>query len=215
MHTAAPLDLAIDIINPEGLLDTEAAARLRIEAHQVLAPLGVPGEIRARLVDDAHMIRAHERYTNTPGTTDVLTFDLRQTTDPHDPHTHTDPHTDTHADSPDGPLDVDLLVCVDEARRQSAIRNHAVERELLLYIVHGVLHCLGYDDHTPADAKRIHAREDALLAAAGIGPIFAVEPVEPAGSAKSDAEPPAFTANTTTTSTPDPISTPHADGGAM
>ena len=41
------------------------------------------------------------------------------------------------------------------------------------------------------------------------------KPPEPRGSAKSAAAPLAFTENTTTTSTPDPIGTPPADGGAM
>ncbi|VAX42159.1 hypothetical protein MNBD_PLANCTO03-1432, partial [hydrothermal vent metagenome] len=72
------------------------------------------------------------------------------------------------------PLDVDLLLCVDEARRQAEARGFTIERELLLYLVHGVLHCLGYDDHTEADAARMHAEEDRLLEAAGVGATYAL-----------------------------------------
>jgi probable rRNA maturation factor len=62
---------------------------------------------------------------------------------------------------------------VDEAGRQSAVRGHTVEQELLLYVVHGVLHCLGHDDHDPDAAARMHAEEDRVLAAVGVGVTYA------------------------------------------
>lgn len=99
------------------------------------------------------MAAAHSGFLGVDGTTDVLTFDL------------------TEPGQPD--LDVDILVCVDEARRQGAARGHGVERELLLYIVHGVLHCLGHDDHDPSAAARMHAEEDRILEAVGVGPTYA------------------------------------------
>ncbi|USO00146.1 MAG: rRNA maturation RNase YbeY [Phycisphaeraceae bacterium] len=116
-----------------------------------LAHLGSPGEVRARVVSDAEMADAHERYSGVAGTTDVLTFDLSEA----------------------GALDTDLLVCVDEARRQADRRGHPVEHELTLYIIHGVLHCLGYDDKSDADSARMHAEEDRILTAIGLGPVYA------------------------------------------
>lgn len=101
------------------------------------------------------MAAAHEAYAKVPGTTDVLTFDMRD-----------DDATDQAR------LDVDLLVCIDEARRQSAQRNHPITHELLLYIVHGVLHCLGFGDHTDEDAQAIHAEEDRVLTSIGIGRVY-------------------------------------------
>jgi probable rRNA maturation factor len=95
----------------------------------------------------------HRRHTGVAGTTDVLTFDLRE--------------------MGLGPLDVDIVVCLDEADRQAASRGHAVERELLLYVVHGLMHCLGHDDHEEAACARMHAAEDAVLTAIGVGPVYA------------------------------------------
>lgn len=145
--------LDIDILDPARFLSRADVAQLHEEASCVLGQLHVIGEVRARIVDDAQMSQAHEKYAHVPGTTDVLTFDLRE--------------------NADDPLDVDLLLCIDEATRQSAKLGHSVERELLLYLIHGVLHCVGYDDHTPADAQRMHAKEDALLGAVGIDPVYA------------------------------------------
>ncbi len=112
------------------------------------------GEVRVRLVGDEEMAAAHERHTGVSGTTDVLTFDLSDG---------------------DGWLDVDILVCVDEAARQGLQRGISAERELLLYIVHGVLHCLGYDDHTDEQSRRMHAREDEILERIGVGATYAAE----------------------------------------
>jgi len=106
------------------------------------------------VVGDEEMAAAHARHSGVPGTTDVLTFDLRE--------------------DPDGPLDADVMVCADEAERQAAARGHAVEREVLLYAVHAVLHCLGEDDRDEASAARMHAREDEVLRAIGVGATFSV-----------------------------------------
>jgi probable rRNA maturation factor len=115
--------------------------------------LGYPGEVRVRVVNDAAMAAAHEGFAGVPGTTDVLTFDL--------------------AEPGSNLLDVDILACYDEAVRQAAVRGHAPEQELLLYIVHGVLHCLGHDDHDEAAAARMHTEEDRILTAIGVGPTYA------------------------------------------
>lgn len=121
--------------------------------------LGATGEVRVRLVEDAEMAAAHERHCGVPGTTDVITFDL------------------TEGGSARGEaLDVDLLVCLDEADRQSRSRGHEVRGEVLLYIVHGMLHCLGHDDHDEADASAMHAREDEVLTAIGVGAKYASSP---------------------------------------
>jgi probable rRNA maturation factor len=100
-----------------------------------------------QLVNDHVMSQLHERHMNDPATTDVLTF----------------------ADGDE----VDVAVCVDEARRRAAELGHDLFRELLLYSLHGLLHAVGFDDRTRADYERMHAEEDRLLAAIGIAATFA------------------------------------------
>lgn len=149
--------LGVDVLDSTGEVSPSTLAWLADRSSAAAAAFGAPeppsGEVRVRIVADDEMAAAHQRYSNVPGTTDVLTFDLRE--------------------SAAGPLDADLLICLDEARRQAAARRHAPERELLLYIVHGLLHCLGYDDHNEADARAMHEMEDRLLAAIGVGVTFA------------------------------------------
>jgi probable rRNA maturation factor len=149
-------------------------AELNCHASAALACLpGEPtGEVRVRIIDDAEMSAAHLKYSNIPGTTDVLTFDL------------------TDGASADGePLDVDILVCIDEASRQAGARHHTVERELLLYILHGVLHCLGHDDHDDTAYARMHALEDEILEAIGVGRTFESDSPRRQGEHGGNAEP--------------------------
>ena len=140
-----------DLIDPAGLLSRAQRDAVRRRVGEALREIGRGGEVRVRIVDDAEMSSAHARYKNTPGTTDVLTFDL----------------------SEGGVLDTDLLVCLDEARRRADEMDHPPEHELILYIIHGVLHCVGFDDATPADADAMHREEDRILSAIGLGPVFA------------------------------------------
>ena len=145
-------------------LGTGVAARLGGAAidwlHEHARKAGVhlelTGELRVRIVGDAEMAAAHERHLGDPTTTDVMTFDLAE------------------GASADGePVDTDLLVCLDEAQRRADEHGHAVERELLLYTIHGLMHCLGEDDDDQAAYERMHAREDELLEAIGVGATFA------------------------------------------
>ncbi|MFG0258008.1 MAG: rRNA maturation RNase YbeY [Phycisphaerales bacterium JB043] len=113
-----------------------------------------PHDIRVAIVDDARMRELHEQYKRDGSTTDVLTFDLRS--------------------DPGEALDVDLVVCLDEARRQAADRGHDMTHELLLYSLHGLLHCVGYDDRDEEAARAMHRREDELLREVGVGSVYGI-----------------------------------------
>lgn len=149
-----PASTAVEITDATGRLDAGQLAALRDQVAGACRELGAAGSLRVRVIDDAAMSSAHERYSGVPGTTDVLTFDLSESAGSRE-------------------LDTDVLVCLDEAERRAAEHGHEPARELLLYAVHAALHCLGYDDHDPADAEAMHAEEDRVLTAIGVGPVYA------------------------------------------
>ncbi|MDX2115134.1 MAG: rRNA maturation RNase YbeY [Planctomycetota bacterium] len=152
-----------------GRLGAAVAERLRVRGTRAVEHLGLIGEVGVRVVGDAEMASAHERYLGTAGTTDVITFDLTDQLDP----------------SRGLVLEADLLVCLDEAERQAKVRGIEVELELLLYVIHGVLHCAGHDDHEEAEAGEMHVREDEILSALGLGPVYARPPRGAAASART------------------------------
>jgi len=145
----------IDLADSGHLLTASQAQFIVQSLGQMTAILGVGGEVRLSVVADAAMAELHAEFSGDASTTDVLTFDLSE-----------------GQAAATRQLDVDIYTCFDEAVRQGAARGHAPERELLLYAIHGVLHCLGFDDHSDDQYAAMHAKEDELLAAIGLPATF-------------------------------------------
>jgi probable rRNA maturation factor len=124
----------------------EVAARLRVQALR----LGVI------VTGDEYMAQLHGTYCGDHQTTDVLTFDL--------------------SEGGSATVEGEIYICLDEARRRAAERGHAPRLELLLYAVHGLLHLLGHEDHSPRGFAQMHRKEDAVLQAIGVGAVFAGPP---------------------------------------
>lgn len=57
----------------------------------------------------------------------------------------------------------EIVVSVEMAARLARRQERAVEGELALYLTHGLLHLLGYNDKKKVDAKKMHQRERMLL----------------------------------------------------
>ena len=109
--------------------------------------------VDALLVGDAAMDAAHQRFSHVAGTTDVLSFPA-------------------HADDASA-VEVDLIICSDVAARESAARASPIEREILLYAVHGTLHACGFRDDSSDGARVMHEHEDRILSAGGVGVVYA------------------------------------------
>lgn len=61
-----------------------------------------------------------------------------------------------------------LAVCVKRAKEQAEEYNHSYYRELNYLIVHGILHCLGYDHIEEKDKAEMRAKEEEILCGMGI-----------------------------------------------
>lgn len=140
-------DLSIEssLLTPDQL----SLLRTRIATLLPLLPRAV-ARVGVRVVDDAEMIGLHDRWHDKPSTTDVITFEANT----------------------NGPLEVDLVLCLDEASRASERRGHDADDELVLYVLHGLLHCCGYDDTSDTLAAAMHQEEDRLLVAIGLQAIY-------------------------------------------
>jgi probable rRNA maturation factor len=58
------------------------------------------------------------------------------------------------------------------AVRQALLRNHSSQAELALYITHGLLHNLGFDDTAEDQAEEMHNTEDEILKQLGYGLVY-------------------------------------------
>ena len=115
-------------------------------------------EVSITIVDDAEIQKLNTQFLDHKTTTDCLSFDL----------------------SDDGESKIenrkskifDLVVNGEMAVRQADLRGHSSEAELALYITHGLLHNLGFDDSTPEQARTMHDTEDKILQQMGYGFVY-------------------------------------------
>ena len=95
--------------------------------------------VTLRFVSDREMRRLNAHYRQKDRPTDVLSF----------PGDFAD-GSDLEAEWPvaeSGHLG-DIAISVPTARRQAKVHGHGVDRELRFLVLHGLLHCLGYDHET-------------------------------------------------------------------
>ncbi|MFW5845508.1 MAG: rRNA maturation RNase YbeY [Planctomycetota bacterium] len=116
-------------------------------------------------VDDAESAHLHATHFDDPTTTDVMSF----------PDGSRDPATGRV-------LLGELAVCLDVARRESTRRHVPEQDELLLYVLHGLLHLLGHDDVDPDDRREMWAIQHDVLAQIGI----ALDPEDADSAAEDD-----------------------------
>ena len=76
--------------------------------------------------------------------TDVLAFDLRE---------------DLKDKKVTGEIIISTGRVVENAKKYKTSQAY----ELIYYVIHGILHLLGYRDHDPEDINRIRAKEQQLL----------------------------------------------------
>ena len=87
-----------------------------------------------------HHINIHHLHHDT--WTDVITFDYR--------------------DLPQN-IQGEVYISIDRIRENAKLYQHPLQVELYTIMLHGLLHLLGYDDHSPEDIARIRAQEQRYL----------------------------------------------------
>jgi probable rRNA maturation factor len=101
-------------------------------------------ELGINLVAAREMALINETFLKHKGSTDVITFD------------YADKATETI-------LAGELFICVDDAIAQAKQFKTDWQSEIVRYIVHGVLHLLGHDDHHVAARRKMKREENRLL----------------------------------------------------
>jgi probable rRNA maturation factor len=120
--------------------------RLRLSARRLLEELlGLQRyQLGVRLVSANRMAALNKEWLGHEGPTDVITFDHR-------------------AETPDLDLHGEIFLCPEIAAVQASQYGATREAEVLRYLVHGVLHLRGFEDHNPDLRRRMKRREDQLL----------------------------------------------------
>lgn len=61
-----------------------------------------------------------------------------------------------------------IAICIKRAKEQAEEYGHSYERELHYLIVHGIMHCLGYDHMEESDKAQMREQEEKILNKLGI-----------------------------------------------
>ena len=101
------------------------------------------GQIDIAVAGRGEMSRLNREWLRDGRATDVLSFDLTE--------------------GGGSGIFAQIVVCGELAAEQARLRGVRPQRELMLYVVHGLLHLMGYEDATVRGAAKMHAREDELL----------------------------------------------------
>lgn len=96
--------------------------------------------LAVRLTGDEEVHKLNREFRNVDRTTDILSFPGRET--------------------PEGRHLGDIVISIPTVRLQAAERGHQLLRELKILLLHGVIHCLGYDHES--DAGEMDRLEAAL-----------------------------------------------------
>ena len=57
----------------------------------------------------------------------------------------------------------DIVISLEKANYQAEVNNHPIEFEVLMLVVHGLLHLLNYDHSIESDAKTMFDKQDRIL----------------------------------------------------
>ena len=113
--------------------------------------------ISIALVDNAQIRRINKQFLNHNRITDCLSFDLSD--------------ENRKSEIKNQKL-FEVVVNAERAVKKANLRGHSAEAELALYITHGLLHNLGFDDSTQSRAKKMHQTEDEILKQFGYGVVY-------------------------------------------
>ena len=139
--------VSIEITNEQDALRFDED-RLKQGAESVLRDAGiVAGSLSIAVVDDPAIHALNRKYLAHDCPTDVLSFTLER----------------------DGRrLEGEVVASAETAARAAEQFGWAAEDELLLYVLHGTLHLVGYDDATDELRLAMRAAERRYLAAFGL-----------------------------------------------
>ena len=98
------------------------------------------GWINICFVDNPQIRKFNAQFHKTKGSTDVLAFNLSDKKEKNI-------------------ILADIMISAQEAKEQADSFKTTPDYELSLYVVHGILHILGFNDHTPQQIKLMRKKE--------------------------------------------------------
>ena len=135
--------IILTVINSQNLINfdleyvkskVDLACQLCVRESKESAPLKELESVEISIIDDKQIAKVHGEFMNDPSPTDVITFDYGE-----------------------------ILVSAETALSNSEELQVSLENEILLYIIHGMLHLGGYLDGSRAEFKEMKSLQEMIL----------------------------------------------------
>ena len=136
-------NIILTVINSQNLINfdleyvkskVDLACQLCVRESKESAPLKELETVEISIIDDKQIAKVHGEFMNDPSPTDVITFDYGE-----------------------------ILVSAETALSNSEELQVSLENEILLYIIHGMLHLGGYLDGSRAEFKEMKSLQEMIL----------------------------------------------------
>ena len=104
---------------------------------------GIDAELILHFVGKKRICSLHEKFFSDPSLTDCITFPIDK----------------------EPPIEIlgEIFICPQVAKKVHSLHKTTLEEELTLYLVHGVLHLLGFDDIKESDQKKMRKKEQLCM----------------------------------------------------
>lgn len=146
------MPITVDITDQQSALKLSRPRLRQVVQRTLLHERLAEAEISLAFVGDAAMHLLNRRHLDHDYPTDVLSFLLS---------------------SPGAsPLEGEIVISTETAIRQAEEFGWSPADEVTLYVVHGLLHLCGYDDHVPQDREAMRRRERDILQIWGLTPHY-------------------------------------------
>jgi probable rRNA maturation factor len=151
-ESLSALDVGVEVQVAPAFAEVVSADTLQRVAREILHVEGVPGHVTLVITDDQGIRTLNRDYRGLDTPTDVLAFSARE-----------DGGSFVVAPGA-GEYLGDVIISYPRTIDQAQEQGHAVDQELCLLTIHGMLHLLGYDHQSERDKEAMWARQEAILA---------------------------------------------------
>jgi probable rRNA maturation factor len=176
--------MEINVLIEEGIEVQLESDWLQSIVEKTLTAENLPpnAEISLVITGQERIRELNRQFRGLDRPTDVLSFAMSEQTEekpeafikPPDSQLHsgtdviTSPLFEAFIGPPDGMLHLgEVIISYPQAVIQAEERGHSIKKEMVILIVHGVLHILGYDHEKPDREPAMTAREKEVLSTFG------------------------------------------------
>lgn len=139
---------AIEILIDSSVRGVSASWVRRIVAGTLEAEKKATRSVSVLLTNDDAIRVLNKKYLKHDRPTDVIAFWVKE------PRKVNEPHREHLGD---------VVVSVERAKKEAPHYGVSFREELARYIVHGVLHLVGYNDESDREEKVMHKRQEVIL----------------------------------------------------